>query len=118
MKKITIIWMIIMLLLVFLLIVLGINISKKKAPYVALENDIIDAMKVYYGQDSNLVKLPKKNKTARVTIGELESYGLNINNIINGDNCDGYGIVTGKDVAFSYKAYIKCNDYKTKGYSD
>ena len=107
-----------MILLLFLLIILGINISKRKAPYVALENDIVESMKIYYGQDSNLVKLPKKNKTAKVTIAELESYGLNINNIINKDTCDGYGIVTGKDVAFSYKAYIKCNDYKTKGYSD
>ena len=107
-----------MILLVFSLGVVGVKISKKKAPYIALENDIVEAMKRYYGQDENLTKLPKKNKTTKITIGELESYGLNINNIVNKDECIGYGIVTGRDVAFSYKAFIKCNDYKTKGYSE
>ena len=107
-----------MIMLTFSLIFLGFDISKKKAPYIALENDIVTAMEIYYGQDSNLTKLPKKNKTSKVTIGELEAYGININNIVNKDECVGYGIVTGKSISYTYKAYIKCDNYTTKGYSE
>ena len=97
---------------------IGINIIKMKAPYVALETDIVEAMKIYYGQDTNLNKLPRNKNNSKVTIGELESFGITINNIINEDTCDGYGVVTKNDVAFSYKAYIKCENYETKGYSN
>ena len=118
MKKITIIWSIIMFLLVVLIVLIGVLISKKETNYKALESDIVEAMKVYYGQDTNLAKLPKKkNKTSKVTIGELEAFGHNINNIVDGDTCTGYGIVTKKDIAFGYKAYIKCSNYETKGYN-
>lgn len=118
MKKITIVWIILIILLVTTLGIIGINVSKRTEPYKALESDIVDAMKTYYGQDTNLKKLPKANKTHKVTIGELEAFGINVNNIINGDTCDGYGIVTGKSVSYSYKAYIKCENYTTKNYKN
>ena len=107
-----------MSLLVIMLFFVFLGITKKQSNYKKLEQEIVKSMKVYYGQDTNLNKLPKiKNKKSKVTIGELESFGLNIDNIVNGDTCEGYGIVTKKDIAFTYKAYIKCNNYKTKGYS-
>jgi len=118
MKKITILWIIIMFALIMTLAILGLNIAKKKVPYRALENDIVEAMEVYYGHEENLKKLPTSNKTTKITIAELESFGLSINNIISNDTCEGYGIVKKDGVAFSYKAYIKCNDYKTRGYSE
>ena len=107
-----------MFILIISLSLTGLTIAKKKAPYRALESDIVEAMKVYYGQDVNLKKLPADNRTTKITIGELESYGININNIINSDTCYGYGIVKKETIAFSYKAYIKCNEYTTKGYSN
>ena len=118
MKKITIIWLFLMLVLLLALVFVGFAAVKKKVPYNGLENDIVEAMKIYYGQDENLKKLPtKKGNTKKVTIGELEAFGININNIIDEDTCDGYGIVKKETVAFNYKAYIKCDNYSTKGYS-
>ena len=116
MKKLTILWIIIIFILLMSLSLIGINITKMKAPYKALETDIVEAMKTYYGQDTNLNKLPNNKENAKVTIEELKAFGINLNNSINEDTCDGYGIVTKKDIAFSYKAYIKCNDYETKNY--
>ena len=116
MKKITILWMIITVILLSALLIVGINLNKQKKPYKDLENNIVEAMKMYYGQDTNLKKLPQNKKTSKVTIGELEAFGININNIINSDTCDGYGIVTGENVSYSYNAYIKCKNYTTKNY--
>lgn len=116
MKKLTIVWIILIILLVTTLGIIGINVSKRTKPYKALENDIVEAMKIYYGQDTNLKKLPTTNKTHKVTIGELEAFGINVNNIINGDTCEGYGIVTGKKVSYGYKAYIKCGNYISNNY--
>ena len=113
MKKLTIVWIVLIILLVTTLGIIGINVSKRTKPYKALESDIVESMKMYYGQDT---KLPKTNKTHNVTIGELESFGINVNNIINGDTCEGYGIVTGETVSHSYKAYIKCQNYTTSNY--
>lgn len=116
MKKITILWIVLIILLLTSLSIIGINASKRQAPYKALENDIVEAMKTYYGQDTNLTKLPKNKQKVKITIGELESFGININNIIKDDECDGYGIVTGKTVSHDYKAYIKCKNYTTNNY--
>lgn len=116
MKNITIVWIIVIMFLISVLFIIGINSSKKQAPYKALENDIVEAMKTYYGQDTNLTKLPKNKQKVKITIGELESFGININNIIKDDECDGYGIVTGKNVSHEYKAYIKCKNYTTNNY--
>lgn len=116
MKNITIVWIIVIMFLISVLSIIGINSSKKQAPYKALENDIVEAMKIYYGQDTNLNKLPKNKEKTKITIAELESFGLNINNIVKNDKCEGYGIVIGKSVSYNYKAYIKCNDYTTNKY--
>ena len=118
MKKLTIVWIVLIILLLTTLGIIGINVSKRTKPYKALESDIVEAMKIYYGQDTNLTKLPKTNKTHKVTIGELESFGINVNNIINGDTCESYGIVTGQKVSHSYKAYIKCENYTPKNYKN
>lgn len=116
MKKITILWITLIILLLTTLSIIGINVSKRTKPYKALESDIVDAMKIYYGQDTNLKKLPDENKTHKITIDELNSFGININNKINNDICEGYGIVTGKNLSYTYKAYIKCENYITNKY--
>ncbi|MBE6157084.1 MAG: hypothetical protein E7161_05040 [Firmicutes bacterium] len=118
MKKITIVWIILIVILITALSFIGINISNHTKPYKALEGDIVDAMKVYYGQDTNLTKLPSNGKTHKVTIEDLITFGLTINNKINNDECSGYGIVTGKMGSHTYKAYIKCNEYATENYKN
>ena len=116
MNKLTILWIILIILLLSALGIIGINVSIKTKPYKALEGDIIENMKIYYGQDTNLKKLPTKGKTHKVTLKELKDFGLNINNVIKNDTCDGYGIVTGETLSHSYKAFIKCKNYTTKNY--
>jgi len=118
MNKLTIVWIILIALLITTLGFIGISVSIKTKPYKALEGDIVESMKVYYGQDTNLKKLPTKGKTHKVTLEELKTFGLSINNNINEDICDGYGIVIGESVSHSYKAYIKCKNYTTKNYEN
>ena len=116
MNKLTILWIILIVLLLSALGIIGINVSIKTKPYKALESDIVDSMKMYYGQDTNLKKLPSKGKTHKVTLEELKDFGLVINTKIKDDNCDGYGIVIGQEVSHNYHAYLKCNKYTTKNY--
>lgn len=117
MRKLTVLWIILIILLLTTLSIIGFNVSKRTKPYKALESDIVESMKIYYGQDTNLKKLPSKGKTDKVTLEELKSFGIKINNKVNEDVCNGYGIVTGETVSHTYKAYIKCNDYITKNYA-
>ena len=116
MKKISIIWIILILLLISTLLFIGLNVSKKTKPYKSLENTIVEAMKVYYGQDTNLKKLPQKNKFSKITIEELKEFGLKIDLKVGNDKCEAYGIVKGQTIAFNYNAFIKCNNYTTIDY--
>lgn len=116
MKKIRIVLIALIIVILFGLSFISINSSIRNKPYKNLEKEIVNGMKMYYGQDSNLKKLPKYKDTHKVTLAELEAFGVNINNIVNNDKCDGYGIVTGEKVSHSYKSYIKCKNYQTKNY--
>ena len=116
MKKITIIWIILILILVFVLTFIGLNVLNRTKPYTSLENTIVEAMKVYYGQDTNLKKLPNKNKISKISIEELNNFGLNLSLDVKGDICEGYGIVKSNSLAFTYKSFIKCKNYTTTDY--
>ena len=116
MKKISILWIILIILLFFILIFIGLSVSKRTKPYKALESTIVEAMKVYYGQDINLKKLPEKNKISKISIEELENFGLPLTLNVNEDKCEAYGIVKAQSIAFSYKAFIKCENYTTNEY--
>ena len=87
-------------------------------PYRNLEKDVINAMEKYYGQDTNLKKLPQKEKKVKITIDELKDFGIEINTNINDDTCTGYGIVTGLAVSHKYQSFIKCNKYISKNYEN
>ena len=116
MNKLSVLCIILIVLLLSVLGIITISVSIKNKPYKVLEGNIVESMKMYYGQDTNLKKLPTKGKTHKVTLEELKDFGLTINNTIKEDTCDGYGIVTGETVSHNYKAYIKCNNYTTKNY--
>lgn len=118
MKKITIVWIVLIVLLTFGLTYIGLNVTKRNKPYKELEGDIIEAMKVYYGQDSNLKKLPSKNREVKISLKELEKFGIEINTDINDDKCEGFGIVKGKNVSYTYHAFIKCKKYTTDKYEE
>ena len=118
MKKSTKIYFILIAITITLLTALiSINNIRTK-PYRKLEDSIVEVMKKYYGQDTNLTKLPKNNERVRISIKELKDFGLEINNKVENDTCEGYGVVTGLNVSHKYKAYIKCNKYTTKNYEN
>lgn len=118
MKKSTKIYIILIaIILTILTTLISINNIRTK-PYRKLESEIIESMEKYYGQDTNLKKLPQKDKKAKITINELKNFGININTNIKGDTCTGYGIVTGLAVSYKYESYIKCNNYTTKNYEN
>lgn len=116
MKKLTIVWGILVILLALSLLFIGINSSKKYKDYRAMESDIVEAIRVYSGQEENLKSLPVEGETLRVSLNELIEKKLIINNKVLDDKCDGYGTIKGKSISFEYKAYIKCKNYTTKGY--
>ena len=116
MKKLTIVWIIFIIVLVSLLLFIGINIKEKNKEYVALENDLKEAAQMYYGQDSNLKKLPMQGNSVYVTLDELKEFGIKVNNKVNEDECTGYVKVTGEVISHKYKGYIKCKNYESKGY--
>ena len=118
MKKSTIVYFILFAItLAILTSLISINNIRTK-PYRKLEDKVVESMKKYYGQDTNLKKLPKNNEETKININELKEFGLKINTSIKDDTCDGYGIVTGQNVSHSYKAYIKCDKYTTKNYKN
>lgn len=118
MKKSTIVYFTLFAItLTILTALIAINNIRTK-PYRKLEDKVVESMKKYYGQDTNLKKLPKNNEETKITINELKEFGLEINTSIKDDACDGYGIVTGQNVSHSYKAYIKCDKYTTKNYKN
>ena len=103
--------------LIVLTTLISINNIRTK-PYRKLENSVVKAMQKYYGQDTNLTKLPKEGNETKITIDKLKEFGLDLNTNVKNDKCTGYGIVTGLSVSHKYKSYIKCNKYTTKNYKN
>ena len=116
MKKSTIIYFVLFAITLTLLTILIAGNNLRTKPYRELEKNIVLAMKKYYGQDTNLKKLPKNKQEVKISIDELKEFGLDIDTKIKDDNCEGYGIVTELKVSHEYKSYIKCNKYITKNY--
>ena len=118
MKKSTKIYMILIAItLILLTALISINNIRTK-PYRKYEKEVVTAMKKYYGQDTNLKKLPSDGEKVKITIDEIKDFGIEIKNTIENDECTGYGIVTGLNLSHKYKAYIKCNKYTTKSYEN
>ena len=116
MRKLTILWIILIVLLLTFLLIIGINVSNRTKPYTTLENNIEENMKVYYGHEENLKKLPQNNKISKISMDELNNFGIKTLVEVNGEKCEGYGIVKKKSIAFEYKAFIKCKNYTTSDY--
>ena len=118
MKKSTIVYLVLFSITLTLLIILIAGNNLRTKPYRELENNVVLAMKKYYGQDTNLKKLPKNNEKVRITINEIKEFGIDIDSKIKDDICEGYGIVTGLKVSHKYQAFIKCKKYTTKNYEN
>ena len=111
MKKNMVIWLILIAILVGGLTVIGLKIKNDNKEYKTLEKKMTDVAKAYYGEIPGLLK---DNET--ISLQDLSDYDNTLTNKVNEEECNGYVKTTSNMGIFEYKAYIKCNEYTTKGY--
>ena len=111
MKKNMIIWLILIVILVGGLTIIALKIKNANKEYKTLEKKMTDVAKAYYGEKPGLLK---NNET--ISIQDLSDYDNTLTNKVNEEECNGYVKTTSNMGIFEYKAYIKCNEYTTKGY--
>ena len=107
MKKNMIIWLILIVILVGGLTIIGLKIKNENKEYKTLEKKMTDVAKAYYGEKPGLLK---NNET--ISIQDLSDYDNTLTNKVNEEDVK----TTSNMCIFEYKAYIKCNEYTTKGY--
>ena len=113
-KKISIVWGILMVLIFGLLTFLGLKWKEKNQPYFDLEESMITKTQQYFEQ---YYSYPEGSKQVKITLDELKSYNIIQELSTNDEQCTGYVIVKNEGV-MKYNAYIKCQNYQTKGYQE
>lgn len=112
MKKITIIWTITLVVIVAGLTVIGFKIKEENINEI-MEESVVEQAKKYLGMYPGL--FPTLGKTIKLDAEKMKSEGYDSE---LEDGCTGYALVENKNVGFTYKGYIKCEEYTTKGYSE
>lgn len=107
-----VIWGIVVIAVIALLTFLGFMLKNRNGDYKNLEDKLetnvkkyVDAMFLYPNAGEE-VKITSKDLIENDYLDELK---------FEDDVCEGYTIVTYNGV-YKYKTYIKCNNYKTKGF--
>lgn len=113
MKKITIAMTVSAIFLVCILTTYGFLFSEKISGYTTLEADLEEAAQMYL--DTEKIKL-SSGQTMRLKASTLLELDLIENLNVEKDQCNGYVIANKKISNYTYKGYIKCNKYTTKGY--
>ena len=104
MRKISVIWGIIMFLLVIGVTVIGFVYKNETKNYKKFEMELVDKAKDYIAV----------NNLNKVTISELKEQNIIETSVVNEKTCDGYILKEDEE----YKAYVKCGSYKTRGYEE
>ncbi len=102
MRKISYIWGCVMFLLVIGVTVIGFIYKNKTKEFKDFEKLIIEKSSTYL----------KLNNIDKITIEELKDNHIIDDLTVKGKECSGY-VISNKD---TYKSYIDCGSYKTKGY--
>ena len=113
MKHIYFVWGFIIVLLLGTITYMGIVIIDKNKEYKSLENEIEETVEKYLGEHLN--EYPT-NGSKKINISYIINKGYKINLTVNNDSCDGYVVVKKERVGYTFKPYIKCNNYTTNGY--
>jgi len=111
MKIISIVWGIVLFSLIALLTIIGLIYKKETKEYKDFEITLKEKTKEYV---ENKSLLPDDNIT--ITLEELKENKVIENTKINDKECEGYIIVTNENGIYEYLSYVKCGNYKTKGY--
>ena len=109
MKKTSIIWGLLLLLIFGMLTAFGILWKKKNMEYVDAEKKISDLVKSY--KDASTVATGET-----IPLKELQDLDLIDELKVNDETCDGYVRIENKKGVYEYKGYISCANYSTKGY--
>lgn len=112
MKKITIIWTITLVIIVTGLTIVGFKIKNENINNI-MEEELMKQAEKYLGLYPTLY--PPLGETATFSAEMLKDEGYDAK---LEDGCVGYVVVENKNSGFSYKAYVKCPDYTTEGYSE
>lgn len=113
MKKMVVVWIILVGGLVGVLTYIGFSYEKSVSDYKALEADMVEAADTYI-KINNINTLGEDNLIVKAT--ELQEASL-INMKVNDDECKGYIEINKNVNKTEYKAYISCRDYETEGYT-
>lgn len=113
MGKLGVVWGIVLVLIVVLLTTFGFIYKNKTSIYKNLEEKLVEAEKKYV--DAKFL-YPKDDEFLKTDTEILvkEEYIKNLK--IKDEECTGYVEVFKNDTVYDYKAYIKCDNYETKGY--
>ncbi|MBE6160822.1 MAG: hypothetical protein E7158_01190 [Firmicutes bacterium] len=112
MKKIWVIWIFLAIVLIGGLTSIGFIYKNKSKKYKLLEKKLVEITKKYTATD---FKYPVNNEKILIKYEELKSAGLIEKLEVDNKKCNGYVILSNKDV-INYKAYIDCDVYKTHGF--
>jgi len=112
MRMISIVWGGILIMIVVALTAFGLFYKQQTKAYKEFENLIAEKAEEY-AQESALLE----EDNFKITLEELKEKNKIENAIINDKICDGYIEVNYKS-DYSYTPYIKCGNYKTKGFKE
>lgn len=113
MRYMSLIWGMVVVILFVLLTIFGFLYKNKTKDYKVLEDKLVEAEKKYADQK---FLYPNEGESVKTSLEELMNEGLIDEFKVKDVQCDGYVILSHKDLVFDYKGYVHCGDYKTKGY--
>ncbi len=113
MKKVSIVWGIVVIIVFGLLTAFGFFYKNKSKVYKDLEEKLVQAEEKYV--DAKFL-YPDGNETLKTSADLLISEGYLENLKVNDEECKGYATVHKNGVAYEYKGFVSCQNYKTKGY--
>lgn len=106
------IWAIVVLIIIILLTVMGFVLESRYEKYKRFEEQVLMSANDYAHSELLL-----EEKETVVSIEELVELEYLDSLEVDGDVCSGYVIIT-NDGNFQYDAYIKCGEYKTRGFRE
>ena len=112
MKKITIVWTLLLILIVSGLTFIGLRLKNTGTNNV-MEETLTKNCEKYL--NLYVSRYPKLGEQIKITSEELIAAGYNPN---LDNNCVGYVIVKNNNMGFKFNSYIKCPDYTTSGYEE
>lgn len=112
MKKITIVWTIVLVIVVAGLTCIGLKVKEDNKSNI-MEESLEKQAQKYFGLYPSL--FPVRGEEKRMSADELKTKGYDAK---LDEGCTGYVRVTNENSGYKYYGYIKCSDYTTKGYEE